>query len=138
MAIRELLKPMKPLKLYTRTTILVSAILMAVLLAVVYFFISKAKDIELQDQESRAKLWATELANQLPNQSPQASQDLFALRNYALLFRTAHEATREGQIQRIRIYGVTKKGLIEVITLPPAEPEEISARDLAILRSGEP
>jgi len=129
---------MKPLKLYTRTTILVSAVLIAVLLAVVYFFISKAKDIELQEQESRAKLWATELANQLPNQTPNASQDLATLRNYALLFRTAHEATHEGQIQRIRIYGVTKKGLVEVITLPPAEPEEISMRDLAILRSGEP
>jgi signal transduction histidine kinase len=119
---------MKPLKLYTRTTILVSAVLTAVLLVVVYFFVSKTRDIELQDQEQRAKLWATQLANRLAS----GPQDLATLRRDALFFRDAH-----GEIQQIRVYGETRGGLREDITLPLAEPEEISTRDLVTLRSGE-
>jgi signal transduction histidine kinase len=121
---------MKPLKLYTRTTILVSAVLTAVLLVAVYFFISETNNIERQEQEERAKRWATQLANQLPN----GPQDLVTLRREADVFRNAHE----GQIQQIRIYGETKKGLIEAIVLAPAEPEEISEQDLAKLRNSEP
>src|SRR5438093_9399669 len=103
-------KFMKPLKLYTRMTILVSAVLIAVLLGMVYFFISKAKDIELQDQATRAKLWATQLANRLVN----GPQDIGAMQNDVLFFRNVHE----GQIRQIRVYGETRRELRESITEP--------------------
>src|SRR5437762_11762268 len=90
-------KFMKPLKLYTRMTILVSAVLIAVLLGMVYFFISKARDIELQDQATRAKLWATQLASRLVS----GSQETSAMQSDVLFFRNLHE----GQIRQIRVYG---------------------------------
>jgi signal transduction histidine kinase len=119
---------MKPLKLYTRTTILISALLTAVLLVAVYFFIARTREFEVQDQEHRAQLWATQMANLLANEA----RDLTALRRRALSFREAHE----GQIRQIRIYGQTAKGLREEIQLAPDEPEEIPARDLEALRRG--
>ena len=64
---------MKPLKLYTRTTIIVSLILISVLLAVVYFFVTKARDLELKDQEVRAQRFALQLANSLPEVSDRKS-----------------------------------------------------------------
>src|SRR5436853_131500 len=114
---------MKPLKLYTRFTILVSAVLIAVLLGVVYFFISKAKEIEQQDQVTRAQLWATQLANTLVNDPLEKSVQ----QRDVIFFRKAHE----GQIQQIRVYGVIPKRnvLEEFIAEPAGEPEEISARD---------
>ena len=51
---------MKPLKLYTRTTILTAAILTATLLLVVIFFVIKVRSLELQEQEQQAKLLATQ------------------------------------------------------------------------------
>jgi signal transduction histidine kinase len=119
---------MKPLKLYTRTTILVSAVLATVLLAVVYFFISRTKEIDLRDQEARAELWARQLATQLSSDS----LDLATLRKNVFFFHTAHE----GQIQQIRIYGLTRKGLQEEISVPPASPEELLKQDLVLLRQG--
>jgi len=118
---------MKPLKLYTRMTILVSAVLIAVLLGMVFFFISKAQDIELQDQMTRAKLWATQLASRLVS----GSQETAAMKGDVLFFRNVHE----GQIRQIRVYGQVKRELRESVTEPPGETEEISASDLAILRN---
>jgi len=120
---------MKQLDLYTRTTALISAVLTAVLLVVVYFFVSKTKDIELQDQEHRAQVWATQLATLLANDPPQ----LTALRNRALSFREAHK----DQVRQVRVYGQTKGGLREEIALLPADPEEIAPADLARLRRNE-
>jgi len=120
---------MKPLKVYTRTTILISAVLAAVMLVVVYFFISKIKDIEVEEQEQRAKQLATQLAYLISNDPPELS----ALRNRTLDFRDAHE----GEIRQIRIYGDTSQGIREVIALTTAEPEEISPSHLKSLRNGE-
>jgi hypothetical protein len=94
---------MKPLKLYTRTTILTSAALTVVLLVFVVFFITKIREMELQDQEQTAKLWAAQLANRLAYESP---PELLQMRKRAIEFSQAHE----GQIRQIRIYGQTKKG----------------------------
>ena len=121
---------MKPLKLYARTTVLTSAVLVTVLAAVVYFFVTRIRDLELQDQQRRAMLWATQLANQLAYESPRETSPL---RNRAVAFSAAHE----GNIDRIRIYGETKKGLREVITLPADAPEEMAADDLKRVRRAE-
>lgn len=93
---------MKPLKLYTRTTILTSAVLTVVLLLFVVFFITKTREMEAQDQEQTAKLWAAQLANLIAYESP---PELLQMRLRVISFGQAHE----GQIRQIRIYGETKK-----------------------------
>ena len=120
---------MKPLKLYTRTTIFVSAVLTAVLLVVVYFFITQAREIERQDQAELAKRLAMQLADRLVV----GPQDFTALRNDARSFRETHDG-----IHQIRIYGETRKGLVEDLSLPSVEPEEIAASDMEKLRNGDP
>lgn len=122
---------MKPLKLYTRTTILTSAVLTVVLLLFVVFFITKIREMELQDQEQTAKLWAAQLANLIAYESP---PELLQMRLRAISFSQAHE----GQIRQIRIYGQTKKGLSEQISLSTDEPEEITPADIAKLKRNEP
>jgi signal transduction histidine kinase len=122
---------MRPLKLYTRATLLTSAVLTTVLLLVVYFFVAKIKEIELQDQEQQAKLWATQLANQLATDSPRETVQIQAR---AIAFTETHDE----EVRQIRIYGETRTGLREVIKINPDEPEEIAANDLVILRRGEP
>lgn len=120
---------MKPLNLYTKTTLLVSAVLTAVLLAVVYFFISTTRDIERQEQEELTRRWVGQLADRLSHTVDQRAQ-----KTYAVIFMDAHE----GEIQQIRVYNATKKRpLREVIALPPQEEsEEIPAADLALLHQG--
>lgn len=120
---------MKPLNLYTKTTLLVSAVLTAVLLAVVYFFISTTRDIERQEQEELTRHWVGQLADRLSHTVDQRAQ-----KTYAVIFMDAHE----DEIQQIRVYNATKKRLLrEVIALPPQEEsEEIPAADLALLHQG--
>lgn len=122
---------MKPLKLYTRTTLLTSSVLTTVLLLVLYFFVKNIRDIEIQENEQHAKLLVTEIANQLSYDSPRETVQLQAR---AIAFSEEHE----GQIRQIRIYGETRRGLREVAKIAPDEPEEISLADLNILRRGKP
>src|SRR5262245_11265451 len=120
---------MKPLKLYTRTTILTSAALTVVLLVFVVFFITKTREMELQDQEQTAKLWAAQLANLIADDSP----ELLQIRLRAFSFSQAHQ----GQIRQIRIYSQTKKGLSEQISLLADEPEEMNPTDVAKLKNND-
>lgn len=117
---------MKPLKLYTRTTLLTSAVLTAVLLVVVFFFITNARKIEQQEQEQRAELWASLLANQIAT-SP--SKKTTELRSQVIAFGQEHE----NRITQIRIYSEQGK---EVVSLWPDEPEELVQADLNIVRRG--
>src|SRR5262245_24951146 len=122
---------MKPLKLYTRTTILTSAVLTVVLLLFVIFFITKTREMELQDQEKTEMLWAGQLANLIAYES---SPELLQIQLRVIQFSQTHE----GQFRQIRIYGQTKKGLlIEQISLTTDEPEEISSADAAKLKSND-
>ena len=118
---------MKPLNLYTKTTLLVSAVLTAVLLAVVYFFFSATRDIERRQQENLARQWVEQLANRLSNS--------LEPRNYAQLFMDVHD----GEIQQIRIYETVKKmTLHEWFSLPQREKDEvIPDASLALLRKGQ-
>jgi signal transduction histidine kinase len=120
---------MKPLKLYTRTTILTSAVLTVVLLLFVIFFITKTREMELQDQEKTAKLWAGQLANLIAYDS----QELLQVRLRVIQFSQTHE----GQFRQIRIYSQMKKGLIEQISLSTDEPEEITPADAVKLKSND-
>src|SRR5262245_27750193 len=118
---------MRLLKLHTRTTILTSAVLTTVLLVAVYFFVTRIREIELQDHEQSAKLWAAELAN-LTYDDSRKTTDLIAR---ATEFNEEHE----GQIRQIRIYGETPRGLVEIT---PGEREPITEHDLQQLRRGQP
>jgi len=116
---------MKPLKLYTRTTILVSLILVSVLLAVVYFFVTKAREIEAQEQQENARILALRLANSLPELS--ADLELSEIRKNLTAFRKLNATV---QIQIIRVYD---KSLNEILQSPTAEPEDIPQKELARL-----
>jgi signal transduction histidine kinase len=114
---------MKPLKLYTRTTILVSLILISVLLAVVYFFVTKAREIEAQEQLENARILALRLANSLPELS--ADLELSEIRKNIIAFHKLNTI-----IQVIRVYD---KSLNEIVQYPPTNPEDIPQKELARL-----
>ncbi len=116
---------MKPLKLYTRTTILVSLILISVLLAVVYFFVTKAREIESQEQLENARILVLRLANSLPELS--TDLELSEIRKNLTAFRKLSATTN---IQIIRVYD---KSLNEILQSPTAEPEDIPQKELARL-----
>jgi signal transduction histidine kinase len=116
---------MKPLKLYTRTTILVSLILTSVLLAVVYFFVTKAREIEAQEQLENARILVLRLAISLPELS--ADLEIAEIRKNIIAFRKLNTTA---QIQVIRVYD---KSLNEIVQYPPAEPEDIPQSELARL-----
>lgn len=119
---------MRLLKLHTRTTILTSAVLTTVLLVAVYFFVTRIREIELQEHEQSAMLWAAQLANVLTYDDSRKTTDLLAR---ATEFSEEHE----GQIRQIRIYGETSRGVVEIT---PGEREPIASRDLQQLRNGQP
>ena len=118
-------RKMKPLKLYTRTTILVSLILISVLLAVVYFFVTKAREIESQEQLENARILVLRLANSLPELS--VDLELSEIRKNLTAFRKLSATTN---IQIIRVYD---KSLNEILQSPTAEPEDIPQKELARL-----
>lgn len=118
---------MKHLKLYTRTTLLASAVLTAVLLVVAFFFITRTRVIERQEQEQRAELWATLLANQI---ATNPSKKTLELHSRVSAFAQEHEK----QLRQIRIY--SERGR-EVVSFAPEEPEPLAAPDLETLRRGD-
>jgi two-component system NtrC family sensor kinase len=117
---------MKPLKLYTRTTLLTSAVLTAVLLVVAFFFIISTRQIEQQEQKQRAELWASLLANQIATGPSKKTTELYS---QVSAFGQEHE----NRINQIRIY--SEKGK-EVVSLWPDDPEALDTADLKILRRG--
>ena len=117
---------MKQLKLYTRTTLLASAVLTAVLVVVAFFFITRARAIERQEQEQRVELWATVLANQI---ATNPSKKTLELHSRVIAFGQEHER----QIRQIRIYSANGR---EVVSLASDEPEALATSDLEILRRG--
>jgi len=120
---------MRLLKLHTRTTILTSVVLTTVLLLAVYFFVTRIRQIEMQEHEQRAMVWAAELANRvLTYDDSRKTTDLIAR---ATEFSEEHD----GELRQLRIYGETSKGIVEVT---PGEREPITARDLQQLRRGQP
>jgi two-component system, NtrC family, sensor kinase len=117
---------MRHLKLYTRTTLLASAVLTAVLLVVAFFFITRTRAIERQEQEQRAELWATLLANQI---ATNPSRKTLELHSRVIAFGQEHER----QVRQIRIY--SERGR-EVVSLLPDEPEALAQADLETVRRG--
>lgn len=117
---------MKPLRLYTRTTILVSLILISVLLAVVYFFVTRAAEIELQEQRETGRILALRLANSLPELSPDL--DYAEIRKNIRAFRNLNATS---PLQIIRVYN---KSLNEIVQYPTAAPVDIPPQVLSKLK----
>lgn len=117
---------MKPLKLYTRTTILVSLILISVMLAVVYFFVTRATEIELQEQRENARILALRLANSLPELSPDL--DYAGIRKDIRAFRNLNATA---PLQMIRVYN---KSLNEIVQYPTSAPVDIPPQVLSQLK----
>jgi signal transduction histidine kinase len=122
---------MKPLKLYTRMTLLTSAVLAMVLLLVAVFFVTRLRNIEQQDQERNAKLLAIQLANLLAYTQP---REIPKMQARAESFLEA----RQQDVREIRIYLFDKNILREEIRLSAGAPEEIAAKDIPALQRGEP
>ena len=116
---------MKPLKLYTRTTILVSLILISVLLAVVYFFVTRATEIGAQEQLENGRILVLRLANSLPQLSPDFEKS--EIRTNIIQFR---KLTATSQMQMIRVYD---KSLNEIDQYPTAAPADIPPQVLSVL-----
>lgn len=112
---------MKPLKIYARTTLIVSLILASVLLAVVYLFVTRAREIELQDQMEQARVLVLTLVNSLPEISP----DLSEVRKNVIAFRKLNG------IQQVRIYDKTLQK--EIVQIPDTQSEEIPDKELSKL-----
>lgn len=119
---------MQLLKLHTRTTILTSVVLTTVLLLAVYFFVTRIRQIELQEHEQGAMLWAAQLANKLTIDDSRKTTDLIAR-------ATEFSEELDGQVRQVRVYGETARGLVEIT---PGEREQIAASDLQQLRRGQP
>lgn len=122
---------MKPRKLYTRTTLLTSAILTMVMALVVFFLITRLRALEINDQEQKAKLLATQLANLLAYDGPRETPKM---RRLAISFLQTHGE----QIVEIRLYGVLKGGPLRQIQLVSESLEDIAPADLPALKRGEP
>lgn len=130
---------MKPLNLYLKTTLLVLAVLIPVLLAVVFSFNYTSREIERRDQQQLARRWIEQLQDKIANAVDEEAQ-----RDYAIIFKDAHESGLSDTIEEIRLYVVRtvnkKRQLTQDAVISDKkgeEPQPISEADLALLRKGQ-
>jgi signal transduction histidine kinase len=99
----------------------------------VFFLITRLRALEINDQEQKAKLLATQLANLLAYDGP---RETAKMRKLALSFLQTHQE----QVLEIHLYGVVKGGALREIPLAmgSAGLEEIAPADLPVLKRGEP
>jgi signal transduction histidine kinase len=129
----------KPLNLYLKTTLLVLAVLIPVLLAVVFSFNYTSREIERRDQQQLARRWIEQLQDKIANAVDEEAQ-----RDYAIIFKDAHESGLSDTIEEIRLYVVRtvnkKRQLTQDAVISDKkgeEPQPISEADLALLRKGQ-
>lgn len=130
---------MKPLNLYLKTTLLVLAVLIPVLLAVVFSFNYTSREIERRDQQQLARRWIEQLQDKIANAVDEEAQ-----RDYAIIFKDAHESGLSDTIEEIRLYVVRtvnkKRQLTQDAVISDKkgeEPQPVSEADLALLRKGQ-
>jgi signal transduction histidine kinase len=129
----------KPLNLYLKTTLLVLAVLIPVLLAVVFSFNYTSREIERRDQQQLARRWIEQLQDKIANAVDEEAQ-----RDYAIIFKDAHESGLSDTIEEIRLYVVRtvnkKRQLTQDAVISDKkgeEPQPVSEADLALLRKGQ-
>lgn len=130
---------MKPLNLYLKTTLLALAVLIPVLLAVIFSFNYTSREIERRDQQQLARRWIEQLQDKIANAVDEEAQ-----RDYAIIFKDAHESGLSDTIEEIRLYAVRtvnkKRQLTQDAVISDKkgeEPQPVSEADLALLRKGQ-
>ncbi len=118
---------MRPVSLHLRLALMVSLIIVVTFTGFNYFFQSVANGLVRAQNQRRAELVTAQLAETLS--SVQASGNLAALRNYALLFDQIHT-----EVNEVRIYAVTPAGFREVVTVPPGQPRQLADEAMTALR----
>ena len=118
---------MRQLKIYTRTSIIISLILIAVLIAVLLTIVTKAREVELQDQSERARRLALQLTNSLPDPNVEAVNLSFAVANFL------QNNAEAGKIRQIRVYDLRMQN---VFNQPLAQKEDIPGKEFSNLAKG--
>lgn len=107
---------MRPLKLYTKTILIVSSVIVVVFATSAYFYNSATLFLTRAQQQRRAELLATLMAEVIEIDQP--NSNIASLRKAVLQFKQTHK-----DVVEIHIYGVTSTGLREVISVPPGNRE---------------
>src|SRR2546423_9947267 len=120
---------MRPLKLHTKTTLLASAITVAVLAVVLAYTTARVAEIVREEQKARAEFQALNFAEEIS--AMPTPRDPQALAQAATLVRGARADVVAVRIWE-RVGGVYK----QVATTDDAGPAEIPDDTIAALRSG--
>src|SRR5579883_2666392 len=123
---------MRPLKLHTKTTLLASAITVAVMAAMLIVMSNRAADIVRDEQKARIELQAISLATQISQMS--APRDQKALVSVASL---VHNGRPSHPVVRVWVRsGGDFDSVVSVGDLPPGVSEDLPEETKAALRSG--
>src|SRR5262249_10065469 len=101
----------KPLKLYTKTTLLISAVVVAVFATAFYLYDSATISMAREQQRRRAELQVTLLAELI--EIEQTTSNIASLRNTVIQFKRTRR-----DVSEIHIYIFINKELHEVIGYP--------------------
>jgi two-component system NtrC family sensor kinase len=121
---------MRPLKLHTKTTVLVSAITVAVLAGLLALVNPRVADLVTEEQRSRGELQAINLANQISHMP--LPRDPQMLARAATIVRGARPS-----IVAVRVWTRVGGTYVETATAPGSEPAEyLPDVTIAALRNG--
>ena len=121
---------MRQLKIYTRTSIIISLILVAVLIAVLLTIVTLARKVEEGDQGEHARQLALQLINSLPDPNSEdvkLSDIELAVTNF--LQRNASA----GKFRQVRVYDLRMQN---VFNYPLAKKEDIPGTEFSDLSKG--
>ncbi len=121
---------MRQLKIYTRTSIIISLILIAVLIAVLLTIVTKAREVELQDQGEHARQLALQLSNSLPD--PNSDQVMLSDIELAVSNFLQRNAS-SGKFRQVRVYDLRMQN---VFNYPNAKKEDIPGNEFSKLGKG--
>jgi len=123
---------MRPLKLHTKTTVLVSAITVAVLAGLLALVNPRVADLVTEEQRSRGELQAINLADQISRMS--APRDPETLARAATIVRGSRSS-----LVAVRIWTRVGGQYVETATAAGSEPaEDLPDETIAALRNGLP
>jgi len=110
------------LRLHAKIALLILALILVIFGALLSIYLSTVRTVIVEENRRRAELLAAQLAQHLSSES---TADLPTLRNEAFYYQRAHS-----EIAEIRIYGLTRSGMREVIVLPVGAPDGTVPLDL--------
>ncbi|HXF06272.1 MAG TPA: ATP-binding protein [Blastocatellia bacterium] len=99
------------MRLHVKITLSVSLIVVIVLIILFSFYWSAARGLVQEENRRDVELMVAQLGQHLS--SERVVEDLAALRNDALFYKTVHR-----EVDEVHIYGFTPTGVREVVTIP--------------------